>query len=57
MRFRPRLRHQHAGAKTDAGGDVGRPTELYPHIGIERWRVVEPRALVAELLGNTGMLV
>jgi hypothetical protein len=36
------------GPEADALGALGGPTELHPHVGIQRRRVIEERALVAE---------
>src|SRR5680860_1356801 len=48
-------RHQHGGAESDPVRGLGDARERDPDVGIQRGRVVQPHALVAELLGKTGV--
>ena len=52
----PQPRDQHRGAEADPLGVLRDLRERDPHVGIERRRVVEPDALVPELLGQPGVL-
>ena len=45
------------GPRPMRGRPLGRAAELHPDVGIERRRVVEPGARVAELLGDARVLV
>ena len=44
------------GPEPDALGALGRQREHHPHVGALLRRVVQPRALVAELLGEHHLL-
>src|SRR5262249_14933545 len=48
---------QHTGAEADALRALGRPTQLHPHVWIERGRVEEEGTAVAERLRDARVLV
>src|SRR5439155_3903729 len=51
-----RARHGHATPHTDALGALDDAGDGDPNIGVERRRVEDPDALVAEVLGDLGVV-
>src|SRR5262245_23072410 len=49
-------RDEDAGAEADPLGPVRGATELRPHVGVERRRIVEPGTPVAEALGGDDVI-